>query len=281
MIMEHKKIAEIFVADETISLKTLQRALERGKKENKKVGLVLEEMGVVTGEEIADVLARQFGYQRIAAIVGHSFPREVLDLVTVETAIRYLLFPLRKEGNKLYLAIADPTETRIISNIADNLELVIIPFIATRSEILAAINKHYLGKGSVTDKRKTVLVVDDTPLVVSEIGQILDRQGYRVVTSKDGIDAFKKAISECPHVILTDKEVPGLSGYRLLDALKNLPETAAIPVILHTASLDCEEEAVSYQKGFFDFMQKPVKEVTLITRVRRAVDTHDRVLKSG
>lgn len=278
MIEERIKFGEIFVRDGTISQKTLQRALERGKKENKKVGLVLEEMGVVTGEEIADVLARQFGCQRITAIAGHSFPKEVLDLVTVESAIRYLLFPLKKEGNKLYLATADPTETRIISNMAQNLEVTIIMLIATRAEILAAINKHYLGKETVTDIRKTVLLVDDNPLVISEIGQVLERQGFRVICAKDGIEAFKKAISESPHVVLTDKEMPGFGGYRLIDALKNLPETAAIPVILHTATLDIEEEAYSYQKGFFDFMLKPVREVTLITRVRRAVDTYERIM---
>src|ERR1039457_175701 len=102
MIDERKKIGEIFVDDGTISRKTLQRALERGEKEHKKVGFVLEEMGVVTGEEIADGLSRQFGYRRIAAIAEHSYPRELLDLVTVETAIRYLMFPLRKEGTNLY-----------------------------------------------------------------------------------------------------------------------------------------------------------------------------------
>jgi two-component system sensor histidine kinase ChiS len=131
----------------------------------------------------------------------------------------------------------------------------------------------------VTDKRKTVLVVDDNPLIISELGQILERQGYRIVTAKDGIEAFKKAISDSPHVILTDKEMPGFSGYRLLDALKNLPETAHIPVILHTASLNSEEEADAYQKGFFDFMLKPATEVTLVTRVRRAVDTYEKIAK--
>lgn len=278
MVEERKKFGEILVEDGTISSKTLQRALERAQKENKKVGLVLEEMGVVTGEEIADALARQFGCQRIAAIARHSFSREVLDLVTVESAMRYLLFPLRKDGNKLYLAIADPTETRIISNMAHNLDLAVIPLIATRAEILAAINMHYLGKETVADRRKTVLVVDDNSLVISEIEQVLDREGYRVISSKDGIEAFKRAISESPQVILTDKEMPGLNGYRLIDALKTIPETAAIPVILHTASLNSEEEADAYRKGFFDFMLKPVKEVTLITRVRRAVDTHDRIV---
>lgn len=278
MLTERKKIGEILVEEDTISRKTLERALVRGKKEHKKVGLILEEMGVVTDEEIADVLARQFGYKRIATIASHSFPKEVLDLVTVDIAMRYLMFPLRKDGNNLYLAIADPTETRIVSNMAQNENLAITPLIATRGEILAAINRHYLGKVTHIDQRRTVLLVDDNALVISEIEQILERAGYRVVSAKDGIEAFKKAISENPQVILTDKEMPGFSGYRLIDALKSLPETADIPVILHTASLNSEEEADAYRKGFFDFIMKPVKEVTLITRIRRAIDTFDRVV---
>ena len=279
MMENRKPIGEMLIENGTICLKTLERALERGRKEHKKVGLILEEMGVATGEEIADVLAQQFGYSRAANIAGYTYTKEILDLVSVEIAMRYLLFPLRREENKLYLAVADPTDTKIVSNMAQNNNLVIIPMIATRADILAAISKHYLGKESLSDKRKTVLIVDDSPLVISEIEQVLSREGYRVETAKDGIEAFKRAIAENPQVIVTDKEMPGLSGYRLVDALKSLPETCNIPVILHTSSLDSEEEADAYRKGFFDFMAKPVKEVTLITRVKRAVDMFERIAK--
>ena len=280
-VQNRRKIGELLVEDGLISPKTLDRALERGRKEQKKLGVILEEMGVATGEEIADVLARQYGYRRVANIAGYTFAKQLLDLIGVDIAMRYLLFPLRKEENKLYLAMADPTDTRIISNMAQNNNLVIIPLIGTRAEILAAINKHYLGKESLADRRKTVLIVDDNPLAISEIEQVLCREGYRVETAKDGIEAFKRAIAESPQVVLTDKEMPGLSGYRLMDALKSLPETCNIPVILHTASLDSEEEADAYRKGFFDFIAKPVKEVTLVTRVKRAVDMFERIGNHG
>ena len=76
-------------------------------------------------------------------------------------------------------------------------------------------------------------------------------------------------------------EMPGLSGYRLIYALKSLPETCNIPVILHTASLDSVEEAYACRKGFFDIMARPVKEVTLITRVKWAIDMFERIDKRG
>lgn len=274
---DKKKIGEIFVENGTITEKTLQRALEKAKKEGKKIGYILEDMGVVTGEEVADALANQYGYQKVSKITSCTFARDLLDLVSVDIALRYLLFPLKKDGNKLDLAMADPTDTKIVSNMAKNNNLAITSYVATRAEIIAAINKHYLGKDPATERRKTVLIVEDNVLASSEAEFTLSREGYRVITANDGIKAFKKAITESPHVILTDKEMPGFDGYRLLESLKSLPETGHIPVILLTASSNEEEEAEAYKKGFFDFMAKPVKDVTLITRVKRAIDTFERV----
>ncbi len=275
MMTDKKMIGEILVANGTISAKTLQRALEKSKKERKKIGVALEDMEVVTGEEIAEALAVQFRYKIIRNIAGYSFPPDLLNMISADIAMRYLLFPLKREQNRLCLAMADPTETTIVSNIAKNNDLVIIPFIATSGDIIAAINKHYLGKDTVSDERKTVLVVEDSPLISSELEHLLSREGYRVLSAKDGIEAFKKAISEAPDVILTDKEMPGFDGYRLLESLKSLPETRRIPVLLLTASLNSEEEADAFSKGFFDFMAKPVKDVTLVTRVKRAIQTFE------
>jgi CheY-like chemotaxis protein len=275
MLTATKKIGEILVENGTISEKTLQRALDKSKKENKNIGVTLEDMGVATGEEIAAALADQFGYNIVSNIAGYSFPPDLLKMISADIAMRYLLFPLKNENNKLCLATADPTDTRIVSNIAKNNNLTVVLFIATKADIIAAINKHYLGKDSMADKRKTVLIVEDNNLISSELVQLLSEEGYRVLSAKDGIEAFKKAITEAPDVILTDKEMPGFDGYRLLESLKSLPETRRIPVLLLTASLNYEEEAEAFKKGFFDFMAKPVKNITLVTRVKRAIQVFE------
>jgi CheY-like chemotaxis protein len=269
------KIGEFLIGNGTISEKTLQRALEKSREENKKLGTTLEDMGVATGEEIAEALASQFRCQIVRDIANYSFPPDLLQMISADIAMRYLLFPLKKEGNKLCLAMADPADTRIASNMAQNNNLTIVPFIATRDDVIAAINKHYLGKNSKSDKRKTVLIVEDNRLASSELEQLLSNQGYRVLSAKDGIEAFKKAITETPDIILTDKEMPGFDGYKLLESLKSLPETKRIPVLLLTASLNSEEEAEAFKKGFFDFMAKPVKDITLVTRVKRAIQAFE------
>ena len=277
MTTEIKKIGELLVENGTISQKTLQRALDKSKAENKKVGAILEEMGVATEEEIAQALADQFGCQIVRNIADYSFSAELLKIIAADVAVRYLLFPLKMDGNKLRLAMADPTDTRIAENVAKNHGLTIVPYIATRGDIIAAINKHYLGKDARPDKRKTVLVVEDNSLISFELETLLSQEGYRVLSAKDGIQAFKKAITEAPDVIVTDKEMPGFDGYRLLESLKSIPETRRIPVLLLTASLNDEEEAEAFKKGFFDFMAKPVNKTTLVTRIKRAIQVFSHV----
>jgi CheY-like chemotaxis protein len=102
------------------------------------------------------------------------------------------------------------------------------------------------------------------------LNTLLTREGFRAVLTEDGMEAYKAALADPPHVILTDKEVPKLDGYGLFEALKNQPETRHIPIILLTGTSDPEEEARAFEKGFFDFLTKPVREATLVTRVNRA-----------
>lgn len=269
-----KKIGAILIEMGIITEKTLQRALEKGKKKNKRVGYVLEDMGVITSDELAEALARQFGYKKIEDIVKYQYPADVLGMIPVDVAVKHLIFPMKIDNKKLFLAVADPTDTKIMTNLAENHQVAIVPFVASRPDIMRAINKHYLGKDTQAETRKTVLIAEDSPAISAELSEILSREGYNVIAAKDGIEAFKLAVSSLPSVIITDKEMPIFGGYRLLQSILNLPETRQIPVILLTASLTDEEEADTYNKGFFDYMTKPVKNVTLITKVKRELSEY-------
>jgi CheY-like chemotaxis protein len=270
MTMERMRIGQIFVKNGTISEITLQRALERAERKNRKLGYTLVDMGVVTVEELTEALALQFVYKIVHNIRSHIFPKNVLEIISADIAMRYLLFPLKREGNELYLAMADPTDTRIISNIAENNGVTIVPVIASRADIIGAINKYYHGRDSHAERDRTVLIAEDSSLACADIEQILASSGYKVLIAKDGIEAFKMAIQESPCVIITDKEMPNFNGYRLLESLQSLHETKNIPVILLTSSSSSLDEEDAFKKGFFDFMAKPVNDVTLVTRVGRA-----------
>jgi CheY-like chemotaxis protein len=273
---KRKLLGEIFVERGLITRETLERTLARSKRLRKRLGTLLEEMELITGEELAGALAEQYGYKVVSNFARHTFSSELLDLIPSDVAMQNVLFPLKIENGKLALAMADPTETRIVSNIASNHGLTVIPFIATKKDINAAICRQYLGKDLSIRHDKTVLIVEDDNLLGTMWSHLLTKEGYRVKLATDGMDAYKTVISEMPQVIVTEKVIPKLDAYGLFNALMNLPETRHIPIILVAGNTESEEEARAFEKGFFDFMFKPVNEVTLKTRVKRAFQCLER-----
>ncbi len=273
---KRKLLGEILIEKGIITESTLQRTLARAKRLNKRLGTMLEESELITGEELAASLAIQYNCQVVGDFARHPFPPELLKLVPADVAMENMLFPLKIEGDRLALAMADPTNTRIVSNLAKNKGLKVVPFIATRTDITAAICRHYLNKELTSSQDKTILVAEEDSLLCTMLGHLLSKEGYRVVTASEGMEAYKMAISENPTVVIIDKGIPKLDGYGFYTALKNLPEKRFIPVILMTSSTDPEEEARAFEKGFFDFLTKPVRDVTLITRIKRAFQHYER-----
>ena len=268
---QRKKLGEIFVEQNILSLKTVERVLSIANRNGRRFGEVLGEMELITPEEYAGALAIQYNCRTVFNFARHSFSRQLLDIITGEVALENCIFPLKLDEKRLALAMADPAMTRIVENIAANNNLTIIPFIAPRKDINAAVCKHYFAIDVVEPAQKSVLIIEDDKLILTMLTNYLSSD-YQVYTAMDGLQGYKEVISKKPHVILTDKEMPKLDGYGFLDALKNIPEAKHIPVILVSGTTNAEVEAEAFGKGFFDFISKPVKEITLLTRVNRAFD---------
>lgn len=272
-----KRLGEIFVEQGIITVTTVERVLARAKVLNRRFGTMLEELELVSGQELAHALAIQYGCKVVPNLLKLAIAPTLLELIPVGVAMEHFLFPLKQEHGMLAMAMADPTDTRMVENIAANHGLKIVPFIATKKDIHAAICRHYLGKLPATSDERTVMVADSDKTVLNQFGSMLKRKGYRVVVAADGMEGYKTVITERPQVIITARELPKLDGYGLLSALQNIPETRFVPVILVTGrSMSAEEEAKAFDKGFFDFIVKPVSEVTLQARIKRALHFYDR-----
>jgi CheY-like chemotaxis protein len=275
--MEKKKLlGEIFVESDILSQKTVERMLLLSKKVGKRFGAVVEELGLVTGEELAAALARQYGCRVAGNFAGYPFSPEVLACVRAEVAMQNHIFPLKLDGNRLALAMADPTDTKVVRNIAVERGVSITPYIATRKEIYAAICRHYLNREVGGDEIPTVLVVEDDKLTSTMFKEILTRNRYRVVTAVDGFEGYKAAMTYQPQVVITDMVLPKLDGYGLFNTLRSNPELQSIPVILMGASIDGDDEVKAFERGFFDIIQKPVREATLLTRLKRALQFQEK-----
>ncbi len=270
-MQERKRLGEIFIEQKILTPKSVERVLAIAQRKGKRFAAVLEEMELITPEEFANAIAIQFNLKTVLNFARYSFSPQVLGIITGEVALENCIFPLKLDGERLAMAVADPTATKIIDNIAANNNLKIVSFVAPRREINDAICKHYFGMAAAQPSQKTVLVVEDDKLILAMLTKILSG-AYRVITAMDGFQGYKDVISKKPHVILTDKEMPKLDGYGLMDSLRNLPDSKDIPVILISGTNTAEVEAEAFDRGFFDFISKPLKEVTLLTRVKRAFD---------
>ena len=272
---QRKMLGEIFTEQNLLTPTTVKRVVEIARRINKRFGTVLEEMGLITGEELAFALGKQYNCKMISNFARGTFSQELLSIIPAEGALQNLLFPLKREGNKLALAMYDPTNTKLVANIAENNNLSILPFVATSKEINTAICINYFGKDIVEPNRKTVLVVDDNKVILEMMKNILSKD-YQIFTAEDGLEAYKETLSKKPHVILVDKEMPKLDGYGLISSLKNLPETKNIPTILISGTISTEEELTAFEKGFYDVIHKPIQPPIVLARVKRAFDLYDK-----
>ncbi len=278
-----KKLGEILVERGILTPLTVERVLTLSTRSGIKFGSILEEIGLVTGEELTHALAIQYNCRVVANFASSRFGQELLRLVPPETAVTHTVFPLKVQNNTLALAMADPTNQQVISNLRQNNQMNIYPVIATRTEIKTAIARHYFNKNLSEAEENTVMVVDDDKYATDFIAGVLKKEGYSVVPVEDAMQAFRVILTSRPKLILTDKEMPKLNGYTLLESLRNIPETRAIPVILVSGSANPNEEARAYEKGFVDYIGKPLVEGSLKAKVRRAItnQNHLSVLSGG
>jgi CheY-like chemotaxis protein len=118
---------------------------------------------------------------------------------------------------------------------------------------------------------KTILVVDDSPTIVSILGDMLKREGYRVRCAYSGADALEHLTEETPDLIILDVLMPKMNGLEVLGKIKASPETAAIHVIMLTASGKPEDVLEGKKLGAEYYITKPFKQAELIHAVERAL----------
>jgi DNA-binding response OmpR family regulator len=124
------------------------------------------------------------------------------------------------------------------------------------------------------ERRAYVLVVDDTPAVLTLVQRILVRSEFETEIAASGNEALLKAANRRPDLVLLDVELPDLSGFEVCEKLKQSRWTAAIPVIFLTGRVDTANVVRGFAVGGVDYVTKPFQPEELIARVRTHVQLH-------
>jgi len=117
-------------------------------------------------------------------------------------------------------------------------------------------------------KNTTIMVVDDTPANLGVLEEMLQGQGYDVISFPRGALALQAAAQVQPDLILLDIMMPEMDGFEVCRRLKSEAGTAAIPVIFISALDDANSIVTAFTQGGVDYVTKPFHEDEVVSRVQ-------------
>jgi putative nucleotidyltransferase with HDIG domain len=118
-------------------------------------------------------------------------------------------------------------------------------------------------------QKRTVLVVDDDRRVVDLLQISLSQNGYHVTTASTGEEGLEAVRRGSPDLIILDLRLPKKNGYEVCAALKSAKETAAIPIIMVSATAEVDARLQGLMHGADDYLTKPFSPKELLIKVRR------------
>ncbi|MEE4160866.1 MAG: hybrid sensor histidine kinase/response regulator, partial [Woeseiaceae bacterium] len=125
---------------------------------------------------------------------------------------------------------------------------------------------------SEADTKPLALVVDDSITVRRVTERFLQRNGMRVVTAKDGLDAISVLGDHKPDVILLDIEMPRMDGYEFASHVRNDDRVADVPIIMITSRVGDKHRARAIELGVNDYLGKPYQDAQLLDAIRRQLE---------
>ncbi|NMB79538.1 MAG: response regulator, partial [Methanomicrobiales archaeon] len=131
-----------------------------------------------------------------------------------------------------------------------------------------------------TDKKQTIMVVDDDPEIVSIITTALEKKGFATLTAFNGRECLAALAKQVPDIILLDVLMEPMDGWETLEQIKDTPAYKAVPVLMLTGKKPTPEEAQKYRAKFHDYIMKPFR----LEELYAAIDTiteHNRKLQTS
>jgi chemosensory pili system protein ChpA (sensor histidine kinase/response regulator) len=144
-------------------------------------------------------------------------------------------------------------------------------------DINALVRAEWRGRSEVVvprdraDKRTLALVIDDSITVRRVTQRLLERNGMRVLTARDGVDAIEVLQEHQPDIILLDIEMPRMDGYEVAAHVRADARLKDIPIIMITSRVGDKHRARAIEIGVDDYLGKPYQEAQLLEAIEPLV----------
>ncbi|MCU1242786.1 MAG: putative Chemotaxis protein CheA modulated with response regulator receiver region (Modular protein) [Candidatus Acidoferrum typicum] len=123
------------------------------------------------------------------------------------------------------------------------------------------------------EHERVIVVADDSISVRKFVGRMLEKNGYRVKLAADGLEAAELVAQHGCHLVITDLEMPRMTGYELMVQLRQSPTTRRIPVMVVTSRAGAKHRDRAMKEGATAFLTKPVQEDQLLAAVEQLIGT--------
>ncbi|HEX9417633.1 MAG TPA: response regulator, partial [Methylomirabilota bacterium] len=120
------------------------------------------------------------------------------------------------------------------------------------------------ARGSTKKQARRILLVDDSISIRKFVGQMLEKAGFEVVTANDGAEALRQLGDTVVDVVITDLEMPRVSGYELIEDLRARASTRALPVVVLTTRAGAKHVNLARRLGIAHYVTKPVDEEAFV-----------------
>ncbi len=139
-----KQLGELLVERKVITPEQLQKALQIQQAKGGLLGQILMNLGFATEEQVAQALTAQYGFPYLP-LKNYQIDGEILHLVPENVARQYCLVPVDRIGDTLTVAMADPLNAKAVEDIELLSRCSVQVFVATMSDVIESIHRHYGG----------------------------------------------------------------------------------------------------------------------------------------
>lgn len=113
-----------------------------------------------------------------------------------------------------------------------------------------------------------ILLVDDEVDILEFISYNLEKEGYKVYTAKNGVEAIKVAEKKSPHLIILDVMMPEMDGIAACEELRKIPSLKNTVIAFLTARGEDYSQIAGFEAGADDYITKPIRPKVLVSRVK-------------
>jgi type IV pilus assembly protein PilB len=190
-----RRLGDLLVREGLVSQDNLTRALAEQKASNEKLGSILVRLNLISEDQLVAFLSKQYGIPSIA-LSQLDIDAETVKLVPAQIARKYEVLPIKRNGNQLTLAMADPTNVFALDDVGFMTNLQVVPVVAAQGAIRKALEQLYEEQHSAISE-----VISEMEGAVGDVEVV---EGDEESWAKADIFELKESADEAPVVRLVN-----------------------------------------------------------------------------